>query len=290
MPTRNVVGLVSWICFTLTEFRSLHIRAFRSICSLSGLASLRPSANPLSLGEGSAKKRTAFTLAEVLITLGIIGVVAAMTMPTVIAKHQKQVTVNKLKKAYSVLSQMVIRTYADNGPVSNFLSSGESLSANQTEQFFKTYWLPYFNAPMVANPSFYPKPKAFTQLNGDEYDYGIYTRYGEGRILFSTQDGTIYYVNVLAWIFDEDGHNTGVATYNMLSHVLVDINGVKPPNTLGKDVFAFTIDFNNNVVKPYCIANTISNINANCQKSGNGVCCSAKIIKDDWQIASDYPW
>ena len=46
-----------------------------------------------------------FTLAEVLITLGIIGVVAAMTLPTLIQKHQEKVRITQLKKAYSTLSQ-----------------------------------------------------------------------------------------------------------------------------------------------------------------------------------------
>ena len=49
-------------------------------------------------------RRAAFTLAEVLITLGIIGVVAAMTMPAIISSYQKKQTVSQLKKAYSLLS------------------------------------------------------------------------------------------------------------------------------------------------------------------------------------------
>ena len=44
-----------------------------------------------------------FTLAEVLMTLGIIGVVAAMTMPSLIANHQEKVTVTKVKKVYGIL-------------------------------------------------------------------------------------------------------------------------------------------------------------------------------------------
>ena len=46
------------------------------------------------------KIQVGFTLAEVLITLGIIGVVAAMTIPNLIAKYQKEQTVVKLKKHY----------------------------------------------------------------------------------------------------------------------------------------------------------------------------------------------
>ena len=61
--------------------------------------------------------KTAFTLAEVLITLGIIGVVAAMTLPTLIAKYQEQVTINHLLKTYSMLSQAVQRMQTDYGTI-----------------------------------------------------------------------------------------------------------------------------------------------------------------------------
>lgn len=50
-------------------------------------------------------KMSAFTLAEVLITLGIIGIVAAMTIPTLITNHQKRQTVVKLQRAISVMNQ-----------------------------------------------------------------------------------------------------------------------------------------------------------------------------------------
>lgn len=40
----------------------------------------------------------AFTLAEVLVTLGIIGIVSALTMPTIISNHQKKVTEFKLEQ------------------------------------------------------------------------------------------------------------------------------------------------------------------------------------------------
>jgi len=51
------------------------------------------------------KKKVAFTLAEVLITLGIIGVVAAMTLPALITNYKEKQTVSQLKKFYSTLSQ-----------------------------------------------------------------------------------------------------------------------------------------------------------------------------------------
>lgn len=54
-----------------------------------------------------------FTLAEVLITLGVIGVVAAITMPTIVANVQDKVLMNQFKKAYNILSNMVTKTNAD---------------------------------------------------------------------------------------------------------------------------------------------------------------------------------
>ena len=60
-------------------------------------------------------KIRAFTLAEVLITLGIIGVVAAMTLPSLMNKIQKRDTAARLKKFYSAMNQAINRSTVDNG-------------------------------------------------------------------------------------------------------------------------------------------------------------------------------
>ena len=56
-----------------------------------------------------------FTLAEVLITLVIIGVIAAITVPTLINKTQNQEYVSKLKKAYSTFTQATNQIIAEEG-------------------------------------------------------------------------------------------------------------------------------------------------------------------------------
>lgn len=61
-----------------------------------------------------------FTLAEVLITLGIIGVVAAMTIPTLIANHQKKQVEVKLQRFYSVMAQAIQRYETESGERLNF--------------------------------------------------------------------------------------------------------------------------------------------------------------------------
>lgn len=62
-------------------------------------------------------RKIAFTLAEVLITLGIIGVVAAMTLPSLITNYQEKQRVSQLKKVYSALSQAFVSALQENGTV-----------------------------------------------------------------------------------------------------------------------------------------------------------------------------
>ena len=62
-------------------------------------------------------RKIAFTLAEVLITLGIIGVVAALTIPTLMANHRKQVVETSLEKFYSTMNQAIKMAEVDYGDV-----------------------------------------------------------------------------------------------------------------------------------------------------------------------------
>ena len=70
----------------------------------------------------SPRKRCAFTLAEVLITLGVIGVVAAMTLPSLIADYKEKELVTRAKRSYSVIMNAINAYNADN----------ESLGDNST--------------------------------------------------------------------------------------------------------------------------------------------------------------
>ena len=91
------------------------------------------------------KLRKAFTLAEVLITLGVIGVVASMTIPTLIQEHKKSTVATKLKKASSTLMQaynMSIAEYGDSALESN----REGFEANNPDsalEMFNKYYVPY---------------------------------------------------------------------------------------------------------------------------------------------------
>ncbi len=88
------------------------------------------------------KARFGFTLAEVLITLGIIGVVAAMTIPTLMSTFAKQRTETQLKAFYSRINQTIKMSIADNGDPDGWIEE-KSYSYDEQVDFLKQYIFPY---------------------------------------------------------------------------------------------------------------------------------------------------
>ena len=150
----------------------------------------------------------AFTLAEVLITLGIIGIVAAMTLPALVGKYQKKVTVERLKKAYTVLSQAVLMSVKDHEAIEywNFELS--------SQEFMDTYLKPYF------------------QNIASEITSSDTIRYSKK---YALADGTTF----SGWMFkNPNPANHDITTFYRLE---VDINGEQKPNLAGRDIFYYYI-------------------------------------------------
>lgn len=95
--------------------------------------------------------KRAFTLAEVLITLGIIGVVAALTIPTLMSNHRANVTMQKLKKFYSSMSQAQLMAINDYGEVQNwdFVENGGESNNAIVLNWFNKYFKPYLNSTEI---------------------------------------------------------------------------------------------------------------------------------------------
>ena len=93
--------------------------------------------------------RVAFTLAEVLITLGIIGVVAAMTLPTIVTKYKRQTAENKLKKFYSVMNQAVQMSIAEHGEIP--IDNQNRESANNSD-YITMWYKEYITKYIKTNP------------------------------------------------------------------------------------------------------------------------------------------
>ena len=93
------------------------------------------------------KEFKAFTLAEVLITLGIIGIVAAMTMPVLIQKNRANVVETRLQKFYSIINQSITLAELDYGNKADWVSV-------DTQDFFDKYlknYLKYLKIEKVAD-------------------------------------------------------------------------------------------------------------------------------------------
>jgi prepilin-type N-terminal cleavage/methylation domain-containing protein len=96
--------------------------------------------------------KKAFTLAEVLITLGVIGVVSALTIPTLVQNYKKQVTANKLKKFYSILSQAIIQSEAVNGPATGW-EKGKQADVPSALKYYNDYLNSYIKSTKIISNS-----------------------------------------------------------------------------------------------------------------------------------------
>ena len=225
------------------------------------------------------KKKNAFTLAEVLITLGIIGVVAAMTLPAILAKTDKQETVAKLKKVYSVLSQGIKRSELDNGEISEWPTGAAITDVNA---YFDKYWRPYYKNPKICSTAVacgYSNKNAWIKLNGQRTGWVVQT--DETRVLFMLSDGTLIFNPRNTT--DINGNNVYVNLF------YVDLNGPKNPNIVGKDVFIFTLS-DKKLLRPFGYDKKYEDLDCSKQSSGNENDCTAKIMADGWEIKDDYPW
>ncbi len=235
------------------------------------------------------RKTVAFTLAEVLITLGIIGIVASMTLPTVINKYQKAVTVTKLKRIYSILTNATQRATNDFGPSEYWdypitMGDGSYQTSSITqEDFFNKYYAPYLKTSKM-NKDIHGKSYKVRNINGGDAGY---TDNAVGR-------GTRFKLN--------DGMCITMWSNNQYFVFTVDVNCEKPPNVLGKDVFDIAELYwegGKNLQSPPRLARVKNEENRKeaieeCKNDnyvdGNATICFAVFVYDGWQFKEDYPW
>lgn len=219
--------------------------------------------------------KIAFTLAEILITLGIIGVVAALTLPNLIADYQKNTAAVRLKYAYSVLYQAVKLSEVDNGPIEYWeLESTQGSSAiNATKNYVEKYFTPYMKVVKKDNLTTSSAP----------YEYGYYTKNGE---YISGGGHTLYSIALNNGIYLHFNANFGIAD---TITVRIDINGRQKPNIMGRDTFFAYVYPNFSLRGEGLPRTTLINL---CQVNDrtSQELCGAIIQMDSWEIKDDYPW
>jgi prepilin-type N-terminal cleavage/methylation domain-containing protein len=220
----------------------------------------------------------AFTLSEVLISLVIIGVIAAITVPTLLQKYQDQALKSALKKNYSVLKSALDKYQVEHGE--RLLPSdvgGHKLKPILVKYLNVTKdcgWghsdananndvcIPFYDSTSENNSKVY---KTYNGKNSITLNY-----FDDGQFVLT--DGSIILLE-----------NTG-STSNLL--ISVDVNGyLKKPNRLGKDLFMFQLNDKGELLPmgakgsdfysendDYCSNTSNSNM--------NGASCTAKVLRD----------
>ena len=237
-------------------------------------------------------KRIAFTLAEVLITLGIIGVVAAMTIPGLITNIQKTRTATELKKAYAEISVAVRMAESEYGDITGWTYDTRNSSAIASAALFDTYILPFMKISrkeVRGQDLIYYKPNnqretGLAILRGNSVSYTLLS--GVQMVVANNSIGTVNGVtDIIAFIIDLNGYET-------------------KPNRFGRDAFVVMIYPNKGVHMHYQddgengakqrtrqqLLNGPSSFQYQCNSRGRGMWCGAVIQKDGWKIAPDYPW
>ena len=187
----------------------------------------------LEKGTYMSNVRRAFTLAEVLITLGIIGVVAAMTLPSLIQKYKEKETVSRLKKFYSITSQAYNLALSNFGTPDtwNLLNYNESLGEENTN--FLNYLKPYLNIIEYCGSEPNKCWSDTNTLTGSVFHHSSDKYYSKAILA----DGTA----ILTYVLDKTCTKTSGNIKEICGQMRVDINGQKFPNVLGRDVFSFYI-------------------------------------------------
>ncbi len=219
-------------------------------------------------------RNNGFTLAEVLITLVIIGIIAAITVPTIIANSQEAERSAKVKKVYSTIANAMTRARAD-GATFDFEFKYEN-NTNEVKTWFNEYLKPYLNTTKIC----YDTPGCWNEgytklLNGkraasstSREGYGI----GIGIVTMILNDGTFLELNAGKGNTDDGVFERG--EHGLL--VYFDINGGRNPNVVGKDTF-LVVFTDENMELPYK-GRDKAFIDKQCTNKGTGYSCIYKYI------------
>lgn len=222
----------------------------------------------------------AYTLSEVLITLGIIGLVAEMTIPTLVSDINDQAQKNTLKVVYSQLLQATISLEKENGDTLRGLW-GHTDNHIHSEQMYAVF-RPALNV-VKSCPN-------YTGGNGEGCWPPVATKQmtsGANDETFHNWPGVIL-ANGASVTFQISGDRTdrvyNRAKYDSIIGIInINTNGAKKPNTFGKDVFRVFVPAQNGLI-PYGSVeiNTVHDWQwespTTCQEGGTGRACTAKAL------------
>lgn len=222
-------------------------------------------------------KRFGFTLAEVLITLGIIGIVASMTIPIIMNNIQNQQFKSQMRKTYSILSEAHQLLKTENS--GSFAYSISTCSGDGDNSCFKDALKTklHFIKECETNNGLgncFPALANVKYLNGTSANGIFILSQVAGLVL---NDGSSIVMRLESPTCTNSGSTP--AYPNRCGYILADVNGMKPPNTWGRDIYLFFVY--SDVIRPAAVGNVESGIVAadDCGTGDNtGYTCASKYL------------
>lgn len=217
--------------------------------------------------------QSAFTLAEVLITLGIIGVVAAMTLPTVINNSKSKENEALLKKAYSTLSQAIAAMEYDMGTTIT--------PPSDNDYSFVTNFRNYFRLYSTCNSYNCIKGESGTDDDGNSY-YGRYEDYKTFDKKSIINNNPLFDNGTMIF---SDSMLLMIEAHQGRLYLTVDVNGTNyKPNVWGQDLFTFQITKDGKFLPMGADGTDYTDINQYCSLNSthkyNGIACTYKALTD----------
>lgn len=239
--------------------------------------------------------KNAFTLAEVLITLGIIGIVAAMTLPAVVNKFQQKTLEAAFKKSVALVSQSLLRAKSEAGldKLAEYCTYYPYTdNSHEYPRGKECYTVLYNNLIRLQAPNATTTDWISDKLSRREDTIKTYNgKQTVTRTDLSSRGNTIFYTNILP-----DGSFINYTIMEFKLFAGVDVNGEKKPNQLGHDIFVFEVNPKNDFLsastpenftdeefpedsfKPEIAGNPCSLTST---QKGNGIGCSYYALRDE---------
>lgn len=242
----------------------------------------------------------AFTLAEVLITLGIIGIVAAMTMPSLVGKYRQKTVETRLEKFYSIANQAIKLSELKNGPNEYWALCTDGVQTDTSttidcETWYNTYLKDYLKTVRVEhfddkfqNTAAYFADGSVMVIKsgydiffypfGKDFDKDEFFRVsGEGE--FSRLGGGTKY---FAFSFRPNMNNNISAAYKC--------KGIEPYRTLTCKTETAEDGTKQTVCNSLSRDELLNNSSYGCNKTSTNAYCTALIQENGWKIPDDYPF
>jgi len=226
-----------------------------------------------------------FTLAEVLITLGVIGIVAAITLPTIIKNYREKAIVSQVEKTYSMLNEAFSRAISEYGTVDNWCSINSTSDYPICAEKMRDILSKYLKVTKVCtNWTDCTAKGGYTSVQNDKMTIDPILYYYRAMRLANGMGITFdarNWDNILShWCENYTNSRLGVNDLSMKNcgFIYVDINGNKGPNRDGVDLFAFSIRKNGLVGHGQAGLHRNISFEENCLKSmydkdqGSGSC------------------